>query len=190
MRGSGAKRFEGNKHMNKSQTKTIITMYGDIDFHSKNRWEQWLLFSADFISGNGFSPTHIGIISEKEFKSGKIIDYKKAQNRIKKTIENETIKSMELYSLPENFKQALFDYNILTIKEETINFHNLISIIVPNDIFKRNDKALLIKKMKKHIALKEGEIFEISYPENPIMYIGKMNGADYYKTLNIIERIG
>jgi hypothetical protein len=164
-------------------------MYGGIDFYNKKRWEQWLLFSTDFILENGYSPTHIGIISEKEFKSGKIIDYKKAQNRIKNALEKEIIKSMELYSLPENFKQALFDYNILSIKEENSNGYNLISIIVPKDIFKKNDKILLVQKMKKHIELKEGEIFEISYPENPIMYIGKMNSADYYKTLNIIERI-
>lgn len=168
---------------------TVITMYGESNLENKNRWKEWLLFSKDIIMKSGFSPTHIGIMSAKNFKSGKIIDFKRAKNRIEKAMEIDVIKNMELYSLPENFKQALFDFHILTIKEENIDSLDNISVIFKNHSFDNLDKNLLISEMRSFINLKEGEVFEISYPENPLMYISKLNSADYYKTLNIIKKL-
>jgi len=110
---------------------------------------------------------------------------KRSEKRIRAAFRNkESIEHMSVYSLPQNFSQAVFDYNILTIRSDYY-----VMLIVGSDIFQDKVDEEIINSLAEHIEATRGEIFSMDKSEVPPFYASKKDSVDDYKTLKIIREI-
>lgn len=94
-----------------SEMTTSIVLYGEIDKCDTNRWIDFYNYSKKIAYELSFEPNYIGLIGEG-FKSGKLLTTKRTEKRLLKSLANgSSLSSMALYSLPDEYKQAAFDYN-------------------------------------------------------------------------------
>jgi hypothetical protein len=170
----------------KIKLKTSIVLYGQINAEGSNLWE-WFQYTLDLNSTLGFKPTHIGIIGES-FKSGKITTIPRVQKKLQKALlNNERIDSLSTYSLPEDFHQAAFDYQteMCLVQRHDNPF---VIITIPSEIFRIANSEKIISQLSCFINSNEGEIFELSVYESPLLYANKANEVSEFQSLNILSR--
>lgn len=162
-----------------------VALYGDIETNS-NSWSEWYTYSIQMINSLGVIPNYIGISGES-FNSGKVLQLKRAETRIKKAIiDGETISAMSIYSLPEDFVQAAFDYDIC-FGRKTIGVKSHILVTLRQDLFSQLDVDKTINELKQHINFESGEVFEMLNTESPQFYAFKGNPCSVYKSLKIVK---
>ncbi|MGC4378614.1 hypothetical protein WD019_17080 [Fictibacillus sp. Mic-4] len=165
---------------------TSIVLYGDIDSSDSITWLEFYNYSLEFAESIGFTPNYLGISGES-FKSGKISTIKRTQKRLLTSLEqNESISSISIYSLPENFEVAAFDYNVYICRTNRLQYPHII-ITLQSEIFEKIDHKVLVDKLKQFIAFKSGQIFKLSNLESPQIYASKANSLETFKTLEVIS---
>lgn len=167
--------------------KTSIVLYGSINPEKENILD-WYQYANEFSRKLGFPITHIGVTGDS-FESGKILMLKRAEKRFKNSLEKDaSIRALELYSLPEEFTQAVFDYDIQWILE-TESDKPLLFISVPTNSFSEIDVDKTINHLKEFIQFRKGEIFEMSVEDSPAYYAHKMNEPEDYNSLKILKKL-
>jgi len=173
--------------MKNEDLRTSITLYGKIEDDVMQWWE-WFLFSKELTSKLGYIPNYVGITSKSCFKSGKILELNRASKRLDKSVkENEEINSIDLYSLPEKFKQAAFDYFTSMVRYAGPHDPQHITISIPSKDFYHLEDENTIERLKQFIIFSTGQIYELSSSESPIFYASRVNPPSYYKTLKLLR---
>ncbi|WP_416144582.1 hypothetical protein [Planococcus koreensis] len=169
------------------KVKTSLLLYGTVNPKKENILS-WYQFVYDMSEKLGFPFTHLGIKGDS-FKSEKLLTIKRAENRFKKSLERgESIKSLELYSLPEDFTQAIFDYDTLWILDIE-NDEPFLLMILPKESFNEVNLVETINHLKRYIQFSDGEIFEMAVDDCPAFYAYKMNEPADYKSLKILKKV-
>lgn len=163
-----------------------LVLYGDIDT-SSNSLLNLITFLQDYCNETGFPVTHYGLIGDS-FTSGKILSKKRTERRLKTSIgKKEKIECVSLFSLPLDFSQAAFDYEMY-IHIELEPKKQFILFTFPQDltiVYHEN----IIKDLSDFINVEIGEIFEMSVYESPHFYASKINKDSNYESLKIIKKI-
>lgn len=92
--------------------------------------------------------------------------------------------SLSLYSLPNQYKTATFDYNILVVRQD-----KYISVIVNKSDFEKLDLTNLIDTLVKYIEFDSGEVYMMNRNEVPLIYASKANAKETFKSLEVLEKI-
>lgn len=149
-----------------------------------SKWMEWYNDAKKIINLLGYNCSHVGIKSTK-LKSGKVMILPKNEKKITSAIESgEEIKYISIFSLPEDFKSASFDYNVLLVRD-----YDYVTIVVNKSDFYNIDGEILIKTLKKYAGESSGEIYEMDRYEFPLSYAVKANPPSFFKSLKIIKKI-
>ncbi|MBU7315284.1 hypothetical protein [Paenibacillus oleatilyticus] len=164
---------------------TSIVLYGSIEDRENDIWD-WYQYSLKLNEGLGYPSTHLGIIGDS-FKSGKLSTMKRTERNLKKALENgESIETVSIYSLPEGFTQAAFDFNTFISMNRRLN--QFIIVSVPSVDFSKFDKREMIRDLGHFITCREAEVFELSILESPLIYASKVNQESDFKSLKKIDK--
>ena len=160
-----------------------ITAYGqniDNDF----KWAEWYEDAKKIIKSLGYEYNYVGIRTKK-LNSGKVMKLDRNEKKVLNEIQNgEEINYISLFSLPQDFKSASFDYDVMIVR----NFR-FITLIVNKSDFKKIDEEQLLLLLAKYIEGLRVEIYEMDRYESPLIYASKANPASFFKSLNVIKEI-
>ena len=160
-----------------------ITFNGKVE-EDNSKWIKWYNEAKKIISLLGYEPTHVGISSAK-LNSGKVMILKRNEKKVIASMENgDKIKYLSMYSLPDNYNSASFDYNVLLGRDS-----DYIILIMNKSDFNNIDEGILVGILEEYIDVKSGEIYEMDRNEVPLFYAAKDNPSSSFKTLKIIKRI-
>lgn len=161
---------------------TSIVLYGSIEGQENNIWD-WYQYSLKLNEGLGYPSTHLGIIGDR-FKSGKLSTKKRTEAKFKKALETgESIETVSIYSLPEGFTQAAFDFNTFICMQRKNPF---IIVSIPSADFRKFDERATIRELGNFITCREVEVFELSKLESPLIYASRVNQESDFKSLKKI----
>ncbi|UOY94193.1 hypothetical protein MUG87_08875 [Ectobacillus sp. JY-23] len=167
--------------------KISIVLYGEILEKDSKHWWEWYEWCKNFGTRLGYTPNYIGIRGES-FKSGKVLKLNRVEKRFKKSIEqNEYVENLDLYALPEEFSQAVFDYRTHMCINRISDEH-IILITLPSKEFENINLDTIINDMKRFMDITKGEVFEMSVLNCPYFYAMKVNSPSDYETLKIIKQ--
>lgn len=96
---------------------------------------------------------------------------------------NEDIKWLSIYSLPENFTSASFDYNVLITRNK-----KYLSIIMNKEVYLNLNLEETLSELKNFIELNYGEIYEMNRSESPLLYASGLNEVSEFETLKILKK--
>lgn len=163
---------------------TSIVLYGDINSLDSKKWLDFYNYISNFIQSINLVPNYIAVSSES-IKSSKISPLKRVEKKLYTAIDNkEEISSLSIYSLPDNFETAAFDYNAYICRTNRLKYSHII-VTLPIEIYKKIDYRGLIVELKNFIDFKEGEIFNLSNLESPHLYASKANAPSAFKSLDV-----
>lgn len=160
-----------------------ITLWGNC--HEKQKWLEWYNEAKELFNMFGYAHTHIGIQS-KSFQSKKILTViRKEKEILEKIRSGEVPKSLSCYSLPKEFKVAMFDYDIFCIRRE-----EYISFVLKEEDYNLNKENLILSFLKKYVDFEYGEIYSVSRDEVPMLYAETRDARnlDTYKFLKEIKK--
>lgn len=164
-----------------------IVLYGNTSSKTSD-WLKWYEYAINQINGLGFEPNYIGITG-KSFNSGKIAPLNQVDKKLRKSFEDgEIIVSIAVYSLPDDFKQAAFDYNVYLSRTTQGKYPHIV-LTISGNAHSKFDTNNIIKMLKEHIEFTSGQMFEMSNYESPQFYAAKVNPPDLYKTLKVTQEI-
>jgi hypothetical protein len=165
------------------KTLTSITLYGEVQV-DKASWAFWYESAKNIVRSLGYEPNYFAVKSNT-MNSGKIMTLKRSEKKLLKNIEvGDDIKWIELYSLPDDYRQASFDYNVFLIKDIA-----QVTLVTNKTDFINADEEMLLSSLKQHIAFETGEIYEMGRDECPLFYALKANPISSFKTLNVIKKL-
>ena len=160
-----------------------ITFNGVVDGDNA-KWIQWYNDAKKIIRLLGYEPTHVGIDSTT-LTSGKVMMLRKSEKKIVNSIKNgDKIKYISMFSLPDGYKSASFDYNVLLARD-----YGYITLIMNKSDFNNIQEETIISILRKYIDVKFGEVYEMYRSEFPLFYAAKDSPASSFKTLKIIKEI-
>ncbi|MCG3089821.1 hypothetical protein [Sporosarcina cyprini] len=163
---------------------TSIVLYGEIDSSNSDKWLYFYNYVLNFIKSINLSPNYMAV-SNESIKSSKISPIKRVEKNLLSAIENkEEISSLSIYSLPDKFETAAFDYNAYICRTNRLKYSHII-ITLPIEIYKKIDYKQLIAGLENFIELQSGEIFNMSNLESPQLYASKANAPSTFKTLDV-----
>lgn len=149
--------------------KTSITLYGQIE-ENDTLWLDWYNYAKSLTEQLGYNANYIGVRS-KSFHSGKVLTLKRSENKLIRVLESgEESKSLDVYSLHDNFVQAAFDYYTYFSRVKDFEKNN-VTITMSQEKFCEINVEEIITELKKFISFSHGEIYELDYTECPIFYI-------------------
>lgn len=153
---------------------TSIVLYGKVDSLDSNKWGDFYNYISNFIKSIDLVPNYMAV-SRGSVKSSKISSRIRVEKNLYKAIENkEEILSLSLYSLPEDFETAAFDYNAYICRTSRLSYPHII-VTLPIEIYERINHKELIAELKIFLEFKDGEIFNMSNLESPQLYASKAN---------------
>ncbi|WP_152513204.1 hypothetical protein [Clostridium sp. BL8] len=91
---------------------------------------------------------------------------------------------MSVYSLPDDFTTAAFDYNVLLTRNS-----KFLSMIVNKEVYLNLSLDSTLSELEKFIKLNSGEIYEMHRDESPLLYAAGLNEASEFDTLKIIKKL-
>ena len=142
------------------EKKISYTFWGD---EINTNWDEWYEYVKKMFNNMGYNITHYGF-SSKSYSSNNIVTAKRKEKEIAKIIQSGEIPdSIECYSLPENFRTAVSDYNYLCVRTS-----NFISVVFTEKDLNRISEADIMK-MKNYIKFSFGEVYS-TYGQVPVMY--------------------
>ena len=159
-----------------------ITFNGEISLDN-DVWMEWYNDSKNLIRLLGYEPSHVGILSSS-LKSGKVLTLKRSERKVIDSIKkNDVVECVALYSLPDPYNNATFDYNVFVGRD-----NGFLTIIMNKRDYNDKIKECIINTLSKYISSKLYEIYEMDRSECPVLYAAKDNPMTSYKTLKIIEK--
>lgn len=160
-----------------------ITFNSRID-NDNSKWMEWYNDAKKVINLLGYNSSHVGIKSSK-LKSGQVMILPKNEKKIINAIKSgEEIKYISMFSLPEDFKSASFDYNVFLVRD-----YDYVTLIANKSDFYNVDEEILVEILKKYAGESSGEIYEMDRYEFPLIYAAKANPISFFKSLKIIKKI-
>ena len=154
--------------MQERLTRSIV-LFGDITTEDTLLWRRFYEYSTGVFCNLNLDVNYLGVTGGP-FKSSKILRLKNAKNRLVSAFEQGAeFKSLELYSLPDDYQVAAYDYKVYvsrTIYDDGAN----ILVSVSNDYFDQLDLQQIAIDMKQFIHVECGQIFEMSNIESPQLY--------------------
>lgn len=160
-----------------------ITLYGKLESESKYSWIEWYEYCKKNVLNLGYVPNYISIESDS-IKTNKILNLSKKEKKVLLSINNnEYIKWLSIYSLPENFTSASFDYNVLITRNK-----KYLSIIMNKEVYLNLNLEETLSELKNFIELNYGEIYEMNRSESPLLYASGLNEVSEFETLKILKK--
>jgi len=148
-----------------------VSLYGSIN-DNKEIWMKWYKSCKDYIEGLGLKANYFSIESAT-MKTGKVMTMNKSEKKMSKSIEQgDKINWLSIYSLPDNFKQAAFDYDVYMTRGR-----GHVCFSASKDIYKRIVENDFINLFKQFIEFESGEVFEMAREESSIFYMFRANSA-------------
>ena len=100
-------------------------------------------------------------------------------------VQNEKLKYISFFSLPENYRIASFDYAIYI----SVNYkRNYITSVFEEELIKRINIETLRKLLGSYMELPyKEETYTMDKEETPLLYAKKINPISSFKTLKIIS---
>ncbi|CAN7493159.1 hypothetical protein LJR153_003424 [Paenibacillus sp. LjRoot153] len=170
--------------MNMSES---IVLYGKIDT-SPSSLIRLYSFGKDIFHASGLELTHLGIVGGS-FNGGKITTYKRTEKRLVESIKNqEIISAIMLYSLPDNFNQAAFDYE-MTFSINTRKDEHFIHLCFLSRVSEKVNRSEVISKLKEFIEITSGVVFQMGVTDAPYFYAAKVNPPSSFPSLKIIQKL-
>ncbi len=146
-------------------------------------WIDWYKDVKFLINCIGYELSHIGVEFES-YDSKKIVTVKRKEKDILLRMNNGEIpNSLECFSLPNNFKMAIFDYNIYCVR----NSRYIAYTLYENDMNEYNEK-LIRQITEKYFVPDNGEAFFTSLKEVPLLYVATRN-SDNIKSYDFIKSL-
>lgn len=160
-----------------------ITAYGqniDNDF----KWKEWYEDSKKIIKSLGYEYNYVGIRTQK-LNSGKVMKLDRNEKKVLNEIQSgEEIKHISMFSLPQDFKSASFDYDVMIVRNS-----QFITLTMNKGDFNKIDEQLLLLLLGKYIENLRVEIYEMDRYESPLIYASKVNPTSFFKSLKVIKEI-
>lgn len=168
---------------------TSVVLYGNIEVISKEndfKWNDWYSDAKSYIEANEFVYNYFAMTTEEKIMP-KVLTVKRSEKKIKEAIDEDNIKSISMYSLPTGFSSAIFDNDLLLIRD----VENTGYILLTVNKLDFNDKLYdeFINMSKKYVTQIKGEIFELHKSEIPLFYVNKSNPISSFKSLKVIRKI-
>ena len=147
-------------------------------------WEAWYDEAKSFGRAIGADITHIGVTGTG-YASSKIMTVKRKEKEVIDRIRRgEEILGISLYSLPNDYKIAAFDYDL------SFWITNAFIAVSMNEKYYDSDiEERFLSKMVKYIDLESGEVFSTSDDESPYIYSATRD-IDNLNTYEFIKNIG
>lgn len=101
-------------------------------------------------------------------------------------MNGEKINSLAIYSLPDNFEIAAFDYDIYINRQNRVDPSHIL-LTFSEEIFKGINIDEVLNQLKNYINFKYGEIFNLSSLESPQIYASKANDDTDFGTLEVLR---
>jgi hypothetical protein len=162
-----------------------IVLYGKID-KTPNVLSNLYEYGKGIFHTSGLEITHLGITGSS-FTGGKVTTYKRTERRLIDSIKGgEIISNITLYSLPENFHQAAFDY-LMTFSINVRKDEHFIHLCMLSKISKVINKSKVISELKGFIDFNSGEVFQMNVADTPYFYAAKANPPASFRSLKVIE---
>lgn len=165
-----------------------IVLYGDVD-NDADLWIKWLRYASSTISVYSNNNIFISVQGDG-FKDSKIHEYNdRYDSKIKSKLSNDkNIKTIEFYSLPKNYKQAAFDYDVY-LSRVSGRRASFVQMTILDEIFKKLDLSLkdIQLSLSKHLDIESTLAFEMDALEFPSKFIMSKGKNCNLKTLKVIE---
>ena len=161
------------------ENETITIAFNGENFVD-DKWSELFNDSKTIVKSLSYEPTHAEISCSK---SGKILTLKRSEKKILNYLQSgEKIEYFTLYSLPEKFDCAAFDYNVFISCDK-----DLMSITMNKSIYDEGKKESILNIFVKYMNSGFYEVYEMDRMESPFIYAVKANPKSSFKSLSIIE---
>lgn len=158
-----------------------ITLWGDGLI--KGNWLDWYHDIGIIFQELGYKRTHIGIDC-KSYVSRKIVTIERKEKSILDILQSEDIpKSMSCYSLIKDYKVAMFDYDVMAVRQS-----EYISIILNRSDLVKIDIDNVIFNLTQYIELQCGEVYQMDREEMPLIYAARTNPIKPFRSLIILKK--
>lgn len=164
-----------------------MTIYGEIN-NNINDWKMFYEDARQIISNfdleaNYFSVDSISYSTKKTIQ----LNVKNENKLLKSFHEDNSFKSLQILSLPIDFKQAIFDFNSYLMLYKGYAPHHLSFAIKKTDL-ELSKIEELVNKFSKYINIESGEIYKLSYTESVFFYAMKSKDIEDYEGLHILKK--
>jgi hypothetical protein len=167
---------------------TSIVLYGNFDASNSLSWRDFYNYTTGLIESLKLNPNYLGLTGQS-FKTGKVSLLSKTHKKLFKALEDrEELVSMAIYSLPEDFKTAAFDYNVYICRTKQSKHPHLIATF-SDVLFETLNHDEVIAQLKRFIHFESGQVFQLKNLESPQIYASKANSLTAFKSLKIIEEL-
>lgn len=158
-----------------------ITLWGDGLI--KGNWLDWYHDIGIIFQELGYKRTHIGIDC-KSYSNRKIVTIKRKEKSILDILQSEDIpKSMSCYSLIKDYKVAMFDYDVMAVRQS-----QYISIIFNRNDLVKIDIDNVIFMLKQYIEFQCGEVYQMDREEMPLIYAARAKPIKPFRSLIILKK--
>lgn len=149
---------------------------------NEDEWQHWLETSLEFLSGWKCSPTHMTAKGEK-FPGGKVKSFNPLVGRVREALSNGTsISDLAIYSLPAEFRQAAFDYDLVVGRDS-----QSIYVFADSRVIGLDDLMEFADGMARSCNVESTEVFELSRRESPFMILCGTMSKSKFKSLRILD---
>lgn len=156
-----------------------LTMWGDL--HNDYNWLEWYTDMKKIFQMFELSITHLGVTGSQYPK--KVVTVVRKEKEILENIESGNLPTdFSCYSLPKDYRAAVFDYNLLIYRERF-----LITLIVEKEYYEDRKIDSCIEIFNKYIDMKRGQIYEMDRKDTPWLYAMGDNDISFYKSLRVIK---
>lgn len=132
----------------------------------EHNWIGWYNDVKYLIEFSGYQLSHIGVKLES-YDSKKIVSAKRKEKDILlRMSKGEIPNSLECFSLPYDYKMAVFDYNIYCVR----NKQYISYTFYDNDMNESKEK-IIRHITEKYFVPDSGEVFQTSLKEVPLLYV-------------------
>lgn len=166
---------------------TSIVVYGEID-DTVELWQTWINLCVELVQKTNINVEYISIKGDG-FNNSNVVKYDNIEQKLSLAINKQkSFESISMYSLPENFKQVAFDYDIY-ISRVRGKRASYVLVTIANEIVlkERVNFADLKENISKFVKKEKGIIFEMDINEFPPKYIMGKGKDTNFKTLKVFE---
>jgi hypothetical protein len=170
-----------------SKLMTSIVVYGEIDDTSEI-WQKWVNFCTELAQKTTNNIEYVGVKGDG-FNNSDVVRYDNIKQKLSHAITNQkSFESISMYSLPENFRQAAFDYDIYISRVRGKRASYVLTTISNEIILKEKVNLVDLKEhISKFVNKEKGIIFEMDINEFPPKYIMGKGKDTNFRTLKVFE---
>ena len=155
-----------------------------ITIHGSMKVPDWNQFYADaktLTSVLGHTLNYMGL-SSSVINSSKVKRIPKNEEKLLSQLGDNTISHLALLSLPEGFKTAYFDYDVMIVRNQ-----EYISIVFNATLIERIHVPSVIECFAKYSDISEIQIYEMDRYESPLIFASKANPDSCFPSLRMLS---